>query len=443
MPLGAARLTLLAKGSAGPVLSNVWEEMSEITDPFTNVNRFTGVTEESVHIAGVQNSGNLVMLVGAERYPRGTGWYIYPCCYDLVNDTFAVGTPVTPSAGYNTGDTSNYRGIDINGEGANAAVTAPDYNVGGNGFNIPSIQGIRITNWGSITTTNLPTLSLGIKQNPYTAGACFYQNSCAYLGNNRFAVANRIPGLGDVVRQYIYTHSNNSSATMSSYNTANNLYGGQGLAFQPEGIQNGMSSANFAVISDPPGGNANTLADTYAQGNATNHNLTIPGSTTFPGASMSSFRIRVVRDDGGDVYTLNHINSSQRGVEYKLNRWANYNSPGSAPSITQGTLNNTLSTLNFFVSDNKDGTNSFVYVPVYEATDNKVRFDQIGYSFATQVIDTSETTGTNTNTSDTYITGWDNYWKPFYDATYGYSIFHFSHNRVSTCNFMRRLRYVP
>ena len=394
----------------GPVtgVSNTWDTFTA-ANALTGVTQYTGLNNSGIAIHGVQNTDKLVMVFGIQNAAR-TAHSLYPAVFDLTTKTMAVGSAISVGNVHPPGN--YYIDCPVAGEGNIGMVSTTTYVNNVNWRNYA--RGYTITNWGSITTTTLPTLTLSTARTKATDGSGHY---VGYLGNNRFGISSRDTAAGDTNIMDVLTHNGSSAPTLFKAGTT---AGGARSAGIPKGVRNGISATNFAAYYFMVGNNNNFQVPQYFQGNSAN----IRGYThdgNLGSAGGSGFAGNLLTDVSGSVITINQMFDGTN-ARITASKWTNANSPTVDPTVTttatyQTNLGGAYS--NFLSIGTK--STATAYVPDY-INSSSTRFSILSVNTTTLAI--SKTTG---QTAASPWTG-DMYWEEFYNATYGQYIIAWSYS---------------
>jgi hypothetical protein len=390
----------------GPVtgVANTWDTFT-IPNALTGVTQYTGLNNATIAIHGVQNTDKLVMVFGVQNAARTTH-SLYPAVFDLGTKIMAVGSAISVGNVHPPGN--YYVDCPVAGEGNIGMVSTTTYVNNANWRNYA--RGYTISNWGSITTASLPTLTLSTARTKATDGSGHY---VGYLGNNRFGISQRDAAAGDTNIMDVLTHNGSSAPTVFRAGTT---AGGARSAGIVKGIRNGISATNFAAYYFMVGNNNNFQVPQYWQGNSANiRQYSHDGNLSSAGGN--SFQGNLVNDVSGSVVTINQMNDGYGtpGASNRItaSKWTNANSPTVNPSVTTTAAyqTNVGGPYNAFLPIGTK-TSSAVYVPDY--TDGTTtRFNILNVNTTTLAI--------SKTTAQLAATPWsgDMYFEEFYNATYG------------------------
>lgn len=390
--------------------SNTWDTFSSLDIFGTAVTRYTGLNYPTFAIHGVQNTDKLVFVFGVQNSAR-TAHNIYPACFDLTTKQLAVGSPITVGNVHPTG--VPYLDCNVDGEGNIGMVSVVTF-VNNANYRLFA-RGYTISNWGSITTSNLPTLSLSTAYQKTTDGSGHY---VGYLGNNRFGISQRDAAIGDSNLMDVFTHNGANAPTTFGLT---NIGGSSRSANQPQAIRAGISATNFAAYYWMGGNNANTITGDWRQGNSANHKTFLTGDTNLGSVSGNSFAASIVQDVSANVIGIHQIRNSNQDNRIIVSKWTNANTPTSNPSVTLGTYTTSYGPFPIFLPYD-DKTQAKCRVPVFVSS-TETRYDTININTTTLAISSIDTGVI----AEHPWTG-DMYWKQWYNSTYGEWIFNWHFN---------------
>lgn len=407
--IGAFKLNSIAKAAAvaSGGVPNTWDTTAH-TSALTGLTRYTGMNNRGIAIHGVQNTNKLVLIFGTQNSAR-TAHTLYPACYDLSTGTLAVGSGVSVGNTHPTG--TPYIDCSVAGEG-NIGMLSVTTLVSTSWRNY--VRGYTISNWGSISTTNLPTLTLSTAYTKGTGGSVPF---VGYVGNNRFAVSSRDDAVGDTNCMDVFNHNGSSAPTLYRAGIA----GGARNSEQPIGIRAGISSTNYAAYYAMVGNNNNFLVPEYVQGNGSGmYQYSNDGGLSSAGGN--SFVGKIINDISGSVVAVNQMKNGSAENRITVSKWTNANTPTTAPTVTTSSTYQTTYGAFANILPVGDKTSSTAYVPIYVSS-SSTRFDKLNIN-TTALNISSQTTGVATTSP---WTG-DMYFQEWYHSTYGQYIIAWSYN---------------
>jgi hypothetical protein len=333
MPLGGFRQSLyLSNKPSGPWTATL------STSTISNMNMLTAFHNVAIH--GITN-GHLVGTVG---YQEGTNNFksLLPWVYDISSDTLVLGSPVLMTVGR------------LNGYMRTAAN-------GANGmtwhYNSTLLKGYRITNYASITTSTLPTLSI---TSAFEVGSPFAGGGSGDTGLglavdrvlDRYLPMSRSGGDRSSYRPVSYTHSNTYN-----YAFAANVLSANGV---------GSGRASDQQILAVPG--SNVVAQIVDDPNGNNTFVNIAGSTSergfnFYGSALgfNGQACRISYSGSGDTATATLVMTGTLGATSGSYRYRRLSITGQdtgsfLDSLTTVTLENGFQ--DYRVYDNKPNTST-------------------------------------------------------------------------------------
>lgn len=328
--LGAYKLNTLSAVPATPVLiAGEWSTFS-FPNILTNISQFTGIDIGSIGIHGVQNTNNLVLTLASQASPRtGNCWSITPVVVNLSTREIAKGA-TTPLVATNAG--TNFLGAksagDHTGSINHGAVSLGHFD--GTRY-LHRIYGYTFGNWGSISSSNVPTLSLSPA---YTDTTNLNSEAfLAYAGGSRWTAHWRDNAAGDLSVFRTFTYA--GSGTPAAYSPKTPGGGNRGTG----PISNwyaGISAGNVASHGAQGGNNANPLITHVHTGNATNSRIFTKGDV-IPSDSRSGFNGVIARDVSGSNFFIHAANKgSTQTYEIFSGQVTNANIPTQQPAVTFG-----------------------------------------------------------------------------------------------------------
>lgn len=397
-------------------ISNTWDTYT-VLNMMTDAVRYTGLNQFSFNIQGLQNTDNLVFVFGSQNLARNKH-YLYPAVFNLTSKQFAIGSAI--DVGNTQWSTVTFQTLAVAGEG-NIGICSLAHLVGTSARTF--IKGFTISNWGSITPTNLPTLSLS---SAYVRGtdSASLDVYCSFAGNNRFMTSQYDATLADGggYNHGVQTVSYSANGSVASLSTSA-ATGGRGLG-QVTCVRNGISSNNYAAHIWFPGGNNNTVSVAYAQGTGSTTRVNANGAN-LPSSAGGAMNSVVYNTPSAKAFIFSQLGNSNVNTFMSVSEWTNPNVPANNPSITIGTYfdgHTNPGRLNAIIPKGDTTTSTSFYTPVYVSS-TQHRFDTINTNTSTRTY-TSKDTGVDNNGA------WygDMYWKPYYHPTYGQYIFQWNHN---------------
>jgi hypothetical protein len=250
MPIGAFRQSLNLANPVGAAPAGPWTS----TLSSTTISSVNAVATHTTAIHGVTNGH----LVGTVIYQSGSNAAktLIPWAYNITTGAFAQGAGVSTITG-SAGQTAR-----VAGNGANGMT----FQLSGS----YTLRGYQITNYASVTTTTLPTITMASAPNvPYfgAGNGTTGQSLSVDRTNGQYIAYARNSGDRSTYRRATYTHP-----STYAYPFAGNLISFNGVGQGRNGGQYLLpipnSSMNITIVDDPNGNNtfANIMGSSSERG---------------------------------------------------------------------------------------------------------------------------------------------------------------------------------
>ena len=318
--------------SLTPVVSGSWTTYG-MTNVVSSISQYTGLGKSSIGIHGVQNTDNLVITLATQNSAR-TSWSLTPMVINLTSGAIAKGSTTSITAS-NTG--TNYWTASACGD-ETGAISYGIFSVGhyDGAKYVHRMYGFNFTNWGSISPTTVPTISLS---SAYTDTLQLNSEvNTTYAGGGRWVSVWRDQAGGDLTAFRAYTYTGSGTPTAYSPKSAANGNRGTGyIASWRNGITVGT---NFAAHSAQAGNNNNPLITFVTTGNASTAQNYSKGDV-IASDSRAWFDGDTLRDVSSSWF---FIHGARKGSTNQHEIYAgqvnNANTPTSLPTVTYGAVNN-------------------------------------------------------------------------------------------------------
>jgi hypothetical protein len=198
------------------------------------------------------------------------------------------------------------------------------------------MYGVNFTNWGSISPSTVPTISLS---SVFTDTLQINgEVNTAYAGNSRWVSVWRDNAGGDLTAFKAYTYAGSGAPT--SYSPKSTADGNRGSGYIAT-WRNGLTTGNFAGHSAQGGNNNNPLVTFVTTGNATN-SRNYSKADVIPSDSRSTFEGDTLRDVSSSWFFMHGAYRGSTSVfEIYAGQVTNANTPTALPTVTYGSVNNT------------------------------------------------------------------------------------------------------
>jgi hypothetical protein len=370
-----------------------------LTDVVSSITQYTGLGKSSIGIHGVQNTDNLVLTLATQNSAR-TSWSLTPMVVNLTTGAMAKGSTTAITAS-NTG--GNYWTASACGDDTGSI----SYGLFSTGHYdgakyLHRMYGFNFTNWGSISTSTVPTITLSTV---FTDTLQINSEvNTAYAGNNRWVSVWRDNAGGDLTAFKAYTYAGSGAPT--SYSPKSTADGNRGSAYIAT-WRDGLTTGNFAGHSAQAGNNANPLVTFVTTGNASN-SRNYSKADVVTSDSRSWFAGDTLRDVSSSWFFAHGAYKGSIGLhEIYAGQVTNANTPTALPTVTYGAVS--TGDVGEIVSGNKTDR---VYLCVQQ---NSVsRFQPVTLNTGTRAL----TRGTAVEAAGSVANG-NNAYRGFYHSTYG------------------------
>jgi hypothetical protein len=318
--------------SLTPVVSGSWTSYG-MANVVSSISQYTGLGKSSIGIHGVQNTDNLVVTLATQNSAR-TSWSLTPMVINLTSGAIAKGSTTSITA-TNTG--ANYWTANACGDDT-GAISYGVFSVGhyDGAKYVHRMYGFNFTNWGSISPTTVPTISLS---SAYTDTQQLNgEINTTYAGGGRWVSVWRDNAAGDLTAFKAYTYTGSGTPSAYSVKSAGGGNRGSGpIASWRNGITVGT---NFAAHSAQAGNNNNPLVTFVTTGNASNCKNYSKGDV-IASDSRAWFDGDTLRDVSSSWFFIHGARKgSTNQHEIYAGQVTNANSPTATPTVTYGAVNN-------------------------------------------------------------------------------------------------------
>jgi len=400
MPIGAFKLNSIAKASSTPPpASGSWTTYS-LSNVVSSISQYTGLGKSSIGIHGVQNTDNLVISLATQNSAR-TSWSLTPMVVNLTTGAMAKGSTTSITA-TNTG--TNYWTANACGDDS-GSISYGVFSVGhyDGAKYVHRMYGFNFTNWGSISPTTVPTISLS---SAYTDTLQLNgEINTTFAGGGHWVSVWRDNAGGDLTAFKAYTYA--GSGTPSAYSVKSSAAGNRGTGYIASWRNGITTSTNFAAHSAQAGNNNNPLITFVTTGNATNCQNYNKGDV-IASDSRSWFDGDTLRDASSSWFFIHGAYKSSASYhEMYAGQVTNANTPTSTPTVTYGAI--TTGPTGALISGDKD-TKAYLCVN----SSNTLNVTPITLNTGTRAL----TRGTAVNATGSFANG-NNAYRGFYHSTYG------------------------
>lgn len=388
-----------ASFGGGAPASGTWTTYG-LTNVVSSISQYTGLGKSSIGIHGVQNTDNLVVTIATQNSAR-TSWSLTPMVINLTTGAIAKGSTTSITA-TNTG--ANYWTASSCGDETGAI----SYGIFSTGHYdgvkyVHRIYGYTFTNWGSISPTTVPTISLS---SAYTDTLQLNgEINTTYAGGNRWVSVWRDNAGGDLTAFKAYTYA--GTGTPAAYSVKSSAAGNRGTGYIASWRNGITTGTNFAAHSAQAGNNNNPLVTFVTTGNSTNcQNYSKADVVTSD--SRSWFDGDTLRDVSSSwFFAHGAYKGSISQHEIYAGQVTNANTPTSTPTVTYGAVS--TGDTGSIVMGNKTDT---IYLCVQSS--GNARFQPVTLNTGTRAL----TRGTAVVATGSAANG-NNAYRGFYHSTYG------------------------